>query len=227
MELGHDDERNEGMSERDYLNQGYRADQPMETRSAPTERDFLNEGYRASQPMEPRIDVVVPRAQAAVRQLVAAGQRHDTAVALAPVEMAPAFVGPPENLFPDTIIPLRLRAPTARLVSTNGGTGAGMPWTTGPPSLVMASTALGALIISVGRHVVAQIAIAGLESLLGRAKKKYNRPNVKFRYLTNETAESVAGNIVRPRGADGSVPEGMNPYENPDDFSIFRPWTWF
>jgi len=211
------------MTERDYLEYGYRATQRLESRPGPSERDFMIQGFGASQP---RIDVVVTRTANNVRRLRAASQRHETIVALKPVEVVPPFVAPPFNLIPETIIPLVIRAPTARLVSTMG-TGAGMPWTTGPASLALAAAPLGALIVQVGRVVLAQIAIAGLEDILGRAKKKYNQPNVQFRYRTGELGEGGKGNIVRPRGADGSIPEGTDPYEDPDDFSIFKPWTWF
>lgn len=218
------------MSERDYLNQGYRATQPMETRAPqtnPTERDYLEMGYRADVPQGPRIEVVKAKFASNQRQLESARNVHETVVALAPVEIPPVFVAPPANLVPDTIVPLELRGPTASLVSTSGNTGRGMPWTTGPPSMVLAAAPLGALLVQVGRQVIAQIAIAGLDDILGRAKKKYNQPNVQFRYRAGGTGELGKGNIVRPRGADGAVPEGTDPYEDPDDFSIFRPWTWF
>lgn len=226
MELGYDNERNESLSERDFFEHGYRATQPMETRNAPTERDFLNRGFAASQP---RVDVVVTRNNNNVRKLRAASQPRETVVALAPVEVVPAWVAPPENFIPASIIPLSLRGPTASLVSSSntGNTGRGMPWTAGPPALALAGAPLGALIVQVGRVVIAQIAIAGLEDVLGRAKKKYNQPNVQFRYRSGSSGELGAGNIVRPRGADGSVPEGTDPFESPDDFSLWRPWTWF
>lgn len=219
------------MTERDFLNEGFRATQPMENRPIarppPTERDFLNEGFRASQPSGPRIEVVMARFASRQRQLVAAGSVRESIVALAPVEIPAPFVAPPSNLVPDTIVPLELRAPTASLVSTDMNTGRGMPWTTGPASMAIAAAPLGALIVQVGRAVIAQIAIAGLEDLLGRAKKKYNRRDVLFRYRSGSSGELGTGNIVRPRGPGGEIPEGTDPYEDPDDFSMWRPWTWF
>lgn len=218
------------MSERDYLEHGYRATQPMQPRAPatnPTERDFLNRGFGASQPSGPKIEVVKAKWASAQRQLEAATTVHETVVALAPVEIIPPFVAPPSNLVPETIIPLAIRGPTARLVSTMGNTGRGMPWTAGPPALALAGAPLGALMVQVGRQVIAQIAIAGLEDILGRAKKKYNRADVQFRYRSGGSGELGGGNIVRPRGPDGSVPEGTDPFENPDDFSLWRPWTWF
>jgi len=167
------------------------------------------------------------RYASAQRQLVAASARHETIVALAPVELPPAFIAPPLNMFPETIIPLDVRGPTASLVSSQNNTGRGMPWTAGPPSMALAAAPLGALLVQVGRYVIAQIAIAGLEDLLGRAKKKYNRGDVQFRYRSGSSGELGTGNIVKPRGPDGSVPEGTDPFENPDDFSLWRPWTWF
>lgn len=214
------------MTERDFLIGGFRATQPMENRPRKLPPPVALADVYTTSPL-PRVDVVSPAYDNAYRQLLLAMQKHETTVALSPVEISPPFLGPPFNFIPETIIPLLVRAPTANLVSYRDSTGLGMPWTTSPASLAIAAAPIGALIVQIGRMVIAQVAIAGLEELLGRAKKKYNQPNVQFRYRTGNPGALGKGNIVRPRGPDGSTPQGTDPYENPDDFSLWRPWTWF
>lgn len=154
------------------------------------------------------------------------GYNEESLVALQAVEaiMPPRVI--PQDLFPKTIVPLEVRAPTARLISDEFGTGSGMPWTTSPASLVLVAPVIGTMLIYVGRQVAAQIAIAGVDELLLQAKKKYNMKNVRIRFQTG-LSETKKGSVVRPRGSDGKIPEGTDPYEDPDDTSWFKPWTWF
>ncbi len=222
MELGYDYERDEGMSltvaESRMMQARAREVDAMVAQFAPP----TIIGFDAR-----RVNVVDTRYVNNSRRIEEALIPRSSIVALQPVEIPPSYVAPPFNLIPETIIPLEVRAPTARLVSDHGQTGSGMPWTASPASLAIAGVPIGALIIQVGRAVIAQIAIAGLEELLGQAKKKYNQPNVQFRYRTGHPGALGKGNVVKPRGPDGSTPEGTDPYENPDDFSLWRPWTWF
>ncbi len=183
----------------------------------------------------PTIDVVGAKVADKIRQLDSSlsGQGpgktyvvRPPEIVLAPMIVVPKVNMPPENLFPSTIIPLDVRAPTAKLVSEQNGTGRGMPWTTSPPAFPLAGTAIGSLLVVMGRQVIAELAIAGTEEWLGGAKKRYNERGVQFRFMTGRT-EADKGSIVRPRGPGGAIPEGTTPYEEPDDFSIWKPWTWF
>lgn len=180
------------------------------------------------------VAVVEPKAAAKKAQLMAASdgaltmggvKQQDSMVVLKPVRVALPYIPPPENLFSRTIIPLEIRAPTAKLVSDDFGSGYGMPWTTSPVSLPFAAPAVGALLVMIGRQVAAQMAIQGGELAIDELKKRYNRRDIQFRMMTGQS-EGGKGNIVRPRGEDGSIPEGTDPYEDPDDFKWYKPWTW-
>lgn len=177
------------------------------------------------------IRVVEPKAEVNKQKLVNALEgdtpgKQAAVVVMKPTVVAEAVRPPPEELYSRTIIPLEIRAPTAKLVSEQFGTGYGAPWSTAPPSIILAAPAIGSLLVLIGRQVIAQMAIAGAEEWVGRVKKRYERRDVQFRFMTGGS-EGGKGNIVRPRGEDGSIPEGTDPYEDPDDFSIWKPWTWF
>lgn len=175
-----------------------------------------------------KIAVVGPKHEQKVRQLAAAISKGPVAptVVLAPKVVIMPVNGPPENLYPVTIIPLEVRAPTAALLSEQFGSGAGAPWSTAPASMVLAAATIGSLMVMVGRQVIAQMAMTGGEAALSEMKKRYERRDVQFRFMTGQS-EGGKGNIVRPRGEGGEIPEGTNPYEDPDDFTWFKPWTWF
>lgn len=174
------------------------------------------------------MSVVTPRANAYQAILDGAfGFEEEKLVALRAVEVVLPHKVLPDDLFPRTIIPLDVRAPTAGLTSEAFGTGAGMPWTTSPASLVVLAPVIGTMLLYVGRQVAAQLAIAGVDELLIQAKKKYNMRNVRIRFQTG-MSEFKKGSVIRPRGKDGSVPEGQDPYEDPDGGGRwYKPWTWF
>lgn len=154
------------------------------------------------------------------------GKEDTTLIALKAVEVVLPITWFPENLYPETMIPLEVRAPTAVLVSDEHGTGAGMPWTTSPASIVLAAPALGTMLLYIGRQVAAQIAISGMDKYIEGVKTRYARRGLQFRFRTG-VSEFNKGSVVRPRGEDGKVPEGQNPYEDPDGSTWYLPWTWF
>lgn len=204
------------------------------------ERERLLAGIDYGGPVKITTDVVRAKAAEYSRRISEANPHHSmvvgagakaykddtTIIALKPVRVTKAVHQPPTKIFPRTIIPLEARAPTAKLVSDHGNAGFGMPWTATPAALPLLAPALGSLLVMMGRQVAAEIAISGAEEWVNGAKKRYNQRGVQFRFLTGNSPAGK-GNIVRPRGKDGSVPEGTDPYEDPDEFTWFKPWTWF
>ncbi len=177
-----------------------------------------------------KIDVVKTKAAELKRRIpVVSGSGYivDKAfVALTPKIVVPPVKNLPHGIMPWTTIPLEVRAPTAKLVSDHNGTGFGMPWTTSPAAFpLIGGAAIGSMLVMLGRQVVAEMAIAGAEDWVNNAKKRYNQRGVQFRFLTGKSPLGK-GNIVRPRGEDGKLPEGTDPYEDPDDFTWWKPWTW-
>lgn len=174
------------------------------------------------------VEVVETKSQEFNDQVNAAyGTQTTDMVVMKPVELALPPVRPPENLYPDTLIPLGVRAPTAWLVSEEYGFGAGMPWTVSPASVVAFPIAIGALLVYLGKEVIAQLAISALGDLVTRVKKKFNVRGIRFRYLTGYPIVNQPGPRVRVRLAGGGVPEEREQGENPDSYTEFRAWTWF
>ncbi len=153
---------------------------------------------------------------------------ESTIIALQPVRVTKAITVAPEHIMPLSIVPLHVKAPTAKLTSDHYGGGEGFPWSITLASLpLIGGATVGSMLVLLGRQVAAEMAIAGAEDWIQGAKKRYNRRGIQFRFLTGKSAAGK-GNIVRPRGEDGSIPEGTNPYEDPDDCGgWWKPWCWF
>ncbi len=152
---------------------------------------------------------------------------ESTIIALQPVRVTAPVTVAPEGIMPKTIVPLDIRAPTARLTSDKYGGGEGFPWSITLASLpLIGGATVGSMLVLIGRQVAAEMAIAGAEEWVQGAKKRYNRRGIQFRFMTGKSPAGT-GNVVRPRGEDGSIPEGTDPYEDPDDFTLWKPWTWF
>ncbi len=184
----------------------------------------------------PKVDVVKAKAVEYADRIKRSTGRNDSIdksyieatpfIALQPVVVVPPVAIKPEHIFPTTIVPLAVRAPTARLVSDEFHYGEGSPWSTAPASLVLSGATIGSLLVYFGKQVAAQMAISGGEQYVEGLKKRYNRRDVQFRVQTGNSPAGK-GNVVRPRGEGGEVPEGTDPYEDPDDYTWFKPWTWF
>jgi len=182
------------------------------------------------EPVRPYVPIEVVQSQtegknSQLERAYSGDNENEAIVILGPREIPKAVIEPPENIYPLTIVPLEISAPTAKLVSNDAGTGAGHPWSTAPAAMAFAPAAIGSLLVMMGRQVIAEMAIAGATDLLSRTKKRYDRPGVQFRFLTG-AGEAAYGAIVRPRGAGGSIPEGTNPYEDPKDCRWWEPWCY-
>lgn len=150
-------------------------------------------------------------------------------VMLKPVEVVVPVVPFPEDLFAATIIPITIAQPTVDLVSALN-TGSGVPWTTGPSSMLIAPVAVGAMLVVIGRRVLIAMAMGAAEAGIGQvfrtitAEGKKRGVDIKFRTGKGEGR----GRYLRPRGPGGEMAgQDADPYDNGDGFSIFEPWTWF
>jgi len=185
-------------------------------------------GYQSS-PQHAIVPVEVIRSQAAAREdqlrRAESGAKADAMIALGPVVVITPIVPIPEDIYATSIIPLDTQHPTARLTGDLLGGGKYKPWTTVPVALPFAAAALGSLLVVMGRQVIAEMAISGAEEWVNRAKKRYNQRGVQFRFMTGRS-EAGSGNIIRPRGDDGSIPEGTDPYAEPGGPTWWQPWTW-
>ncbi len=138
----------------------------------------------------------------------------------------------PEELFPVTLIPIELEAPTAKLTGLADGRlgGEGMPWTTGPPSLLLVAPVIGALLISQGKKVLIAMALSGIEyagmQLLNQVTLEGKRRGIRTEWRTGKGPGR--GRYLRPRPESGEMAgNDSDPYDNPKEFSLFDPWTWF
>lgn len=205
-----------------------------------SERDYMRgvdltaEKLGYAEAPTPKVDVVQTRADFLSRRIEEASGGDSTlaaveasAVYFTSVEVATPVTASPTRIFPYTIVPLDVRAPTASFVGYNepGAQGNGMPWTGAPPDLAMAKTPIGTMLIQVGGEVIAQLAFVGAMEVADRAKK-HMKHGVAVRGYGG-ASENKRGATVQPRGKEGAVPDDVDPYNDPDDWSWFQPWTWF
>lgn len=144
-----------------------------------------------------------------------------------PVEVVQKLPPSPEELFATTIIPFELRNPTAELVGQEGG-GSGRPWTTAPQ--LLAPAVIGALLVTQGKQLLLAIAVSGVGELGAMYMRQITKAGLKrgtqVRFRTGKG--EGRGRYVRPRPEGGEMAgNDADPYDNPDDFSWFQPWTWF
>lgn len=138
----------------------------------------------------------------------------------------------PEELFPVTIIPIEIEAPTAKVVgiADDGWNGRGMPWTTGPRSMLLIAPVMGALLIAQGKKVLIAVALTGIEyygsQLLNQVTQEGKQRGIHAIWRTGKG--EGRGRYVRPRPEGGEFAgQDADPYDNPKDFSWLEPWTWF
>ncbi len=223
------------MTERDFLNYGYRATQPLEprlqfpqTQSVELPAKFKKEVVVAKDKKKRQLVAVSPRPSAGYGTSLDTGGMSNYKLVAPPVALMPKVVIrtpplPPVEIGPTTIVPLEVAHPTVKLGS------APVPWTVGPEASLVAFAAaipLGTLLIYIGKTVIAQIALIGLEEAGQRLLGSTHRGDVLVRAHTGKSA--YRGTYVRPRGKGGeNPPDDADSYNDPDDPSWWQFWTWF
>lgn len=190
---------------------------------------------REGRPVEGAVEVVKSKAAELASLIMTRAREEPTQIDRLVVLMPKAVSVPPprpvDRIFPVTIVPMAVRAPTARLVSQGDSRGGdnGYPWTAQPPSMFFAAPALGAMMVMAGKQVLLWLAVdVGIEigeSGLLEIKKRVGRRDIDVRFQTGKSAGGE-GNVVKPRGVDGAPAEGTSPYDDPDNSVWWQPWTW-
>lgn len=134
------------------------------------------------------------------------GSRPADLVAFTPYEVVLPPKKAPVTLFPITMVPLDVHSPTAS-VEYNGGGADGLGWTAAPASITSLVPMIGTMLIYLGREVIAQLAISGLNAMIQRAKKKYHIRGIHFKYLTGATVSVTDRGIPKARNPMLAVPE--------------------
>ncbi len=202
-------------SERDFLNQGYRATQPLQNQPSP---DVLPDKYRKEVTERSDKNRVQLRAYNVIgpteREYFEHGYQAEE-YALRPVIVVKAPKVAPREIGPVTIIPPYVEAPTMRL-----GIGP-MPWSTGPEMSLMsaaASSVLGTLLITVGREAIAQMAMVIGQHVGMKILGSVKNTNTRIRQHTGKSAGPPGA--LKPRTGGSSAPVGR-----PEPYDYFNDWT--
>ncbi len=122
-----------------------------------------------------------------------AGVTAGAMVVLEPVVKAIPVKPSVVDLYPGTIIPPAIEAPTASLVGYDQKGGNKMPWTNGPAALAPMAQPIGSLLFCIGNSVAVSIALGawGAE-IMGQVKSNYHRRGVTVKV---HTGIGSAGNM--------------------------------
>jgi len=211
------------MTEREYFEKGFRADQPMEKMPLKWRQNVAFDAARKRE----RLVKASPVRKGGFGMDTGGMSNYKVAghqTALKPTVIIPVPAASPSSIMPTTIVPIQVAQPTG------GMGGSRVPWTMGPEASLVAFAAaipLGTLLIQLGRTVIAQIALMGMEEAGQRLLGMSHRGDVKIRAHTGKSGGDKTS-YVRPRGEGGEMPPSdADPYAEPDDDSWWQFWTWF
>ncbi len=139
--------------------------------------------------------------------VVAQEQQSSAIVVLEPVVKSAPVRPRVVDVFPPSIIPAFIEAPTAVLVGYKEKGGKDMPWTNGPASLLPLVPVIGSLLFYVGGAVAIAIGLGGGGAeLMGQVKRSYHRRGVSMRVHTGIGRAGDVGSAAPWDGADLPVP---------------------
>ncbi len=155
----------------------------------------------------PAIEVVNADTAAIQAQIDAVARERpvEEMVVLEPRVVTLPVTGRPADMYPVTLVPY--------IVENWYGSTVGMPG-----SITYIVPFIGTLLVYLGKEVIAQLAVSGVNELVQRAKKKFNIRGIKFRYLTGNVPSSSRGTRLKPRDGAGKVPQEGKVYDRGYDF---------
>ncbi len=121
------------------------------------------------------------------------------------------------GIFPPTIVPTIVDAPTKILVGDTVGGGLNMPWTNGPSTIIYEEWPIGSILFYIGNRVAISIGIYDQGDSMRDLLVSYHRRGVKLRVHTGIGRASNTGLDSRERDRDDTDDPGsvMVPHGRP------------